>query len=293
MELNHLRYFYEVAKAGSFTKAARSMRISQSAISKIVALLEGREGAQLLHRSKSGVSLTAIGAEVYSKCEGIFAQVAEIESICRGFQEVCEGNLRIGASDHVANYLLAPQLARMQSRYPRLFTSIFSGPPNDIVELILKNDLELGLFFTKVNVPGITYEPVREFEMSIVCRPDLLPLASGKITSAKLGEAIDQAGYISSIRKHYSRHPSETLFSLMGRDPRVSFESSSQETQKRLCLQGGGFAFLARFMIEAEIAAGELVEAPMPKKIRQELYLAKRKGTPTSFNARTFLQELA
>ncbi|RZA04544.1 MAG: LysR family transcriptional regulator, partial [Proteobacteria bacterium] len=54
MELNHLRYFYEVAKAGSFTNAARSLRISQSALSKTVALLEAREGVKLLQRSKSG-----------------------------------------------------------------------------------------------------------------------------------------------------------------------------------------------------------------------------------------------
>ena len=72
MELNHLKYFYEVARAGSFTAAARNLRVSQPSLSKTVALLEAREKIQLLERSKKGVTLTKIGMEVYTRCEKIF-----------------------------------------------------------------------------------------------------------------------------------------------------------------------------------------------------------------------------
>jgi LysR family transcriptional regulator, cyn operon transcriptional activator len=292
MELNHLRYFFEVAKAGSFTKASRNMRVSQSAISKIVALLEDRENTQLLHRSKSGVSLTPIGAEVFQICERIFADVTSIQNLCRGFQETCEGTLRIGASDHIANYLIAPKALVMRSKYPKLLTSVFSGTPNDIVELILKNDLELGLFFSKVSTPGLQYEVVEETEMVFVCRPELLPVRKSIPPPEKLREAVNRSGFIGSIKRHYSRHPSQTLFKLMGKDPALALESSSQETQKRFCLQGGGFAFLARFMVEEEIRKKKLVVIPMKPMPFESLFLVRKKEAPLSFNAKTFLKEM-
>src|SRR6185312_8942101 len=98
MELNHLRYFYEVAKSGSFTEAARRLHISQSALSKAVAQLEDAEGVKLLTRSKKGVVLTLIGSEIFTKSSAIFAAVTDIEDTCRGRKSVCEGPLRFGAS---------------------------------------------------------------------------------------------------------------------------------------------------------------------------------------------------
>jgi DNA-binding transcriptional LysR family regulator len=52
MELNHLRYFFEVAREGSFTSAARKLRVSQPSISKLVRILEEREGVLLFDRGK-------------------------------------------------------------------------------------------------------------------------------------------------------------------------------------------------------------------------------------------------
>src|SRR3954471_23978174 len=133
MELSHLRYFHEVAKAGSFTRAAQRLRISQSALSKSVALLEDSEGIQLFHRSKEGVTLTALGAEVYRKCATIFQVISEIEHACRGTKESCEGYLRFGASDHVTNYLLMGHLLRLREAHPKVIPSVLAGTPHEIV----------------------------------------------------------------------------------------------------------------------------------------------------------------
>lgn len=288
MELNHLRYFYEVAKAGSFTEAARKLRISQSALSKAVALLEDGEGVRLLERSKKGVSLTAVGNEVFQKSAGIFQAVSDIENTCRGTKPVCEGHLRFGASDHVTNYLLVKKLQQMRAAHPKVITSNFSGTPNEIVAGMLNNEIEFGLFVTPVNVPQISYEPLFPVEMAIVCHPQLLP--KGETGMAKLKSAVREVGLISSIRAEYQNHPSQSLMDLMGKDPRIAFESNSQETQKRLCLEKGGVAFLARFMVEKEIDTGKLVEIAPEKPLTLNLLLAKRKSFALSLNARTFLE---
>lgn len=292
MELNHLRYFFEVAKAGSFTAAARKLRISQSALSKSVALLEDREGVKLLDRSKKGVSLTTVGTEVYRMSAGIFHTVAEIENTCRGTKETCEGYLRFGASDHVANYLLAPKLQEFRATYPNVLPAVLSAPPNDIVNAILNSELEFGLFFTRINAPALVYEPIRKISMAVVCHPKWPKKFKVGSTTAQVREFVRNSGFIGSIRSQYQHHPSKDLMKITGADTNFAFESNSQETQKRFCLEGGGVAFLARFMVEKEIEEGRLAEIPTPQPFSLELLLARRKTHPLSVNARTFLKTL-
>lgn len=288
IELNHLRYFYEVAKAGSFTRAARTLRISQSALSKTVALLEAREGVKLLQRSKTGVTLTSLGAETFAQAEEIFTAAAAIRNTFRSHKEVCEGTLRLGASDHIVNYLLAPRAGEIARKYPALLPSAFAGTPPDVADKVLKNELEFGLSFSRLNLPGLVYEAARDLEMVIVYKPGLLPPGKGRATT----ELLETAGYISSIRRNPRQHPSPELLAVIGRDPRVAFESNSQETQKRLCLAGVGFAYLARFMVEKELADKSLLEFPLKEIPKLTVFVARKKSVPLSFNARSFLAEV-
>lgn len=292
MELNYLRYFFEVAKAGSFTEAARQLHVSQSALSKAVGLLEEREGVKLLTRSKKGVSLTEIGSQVYLKSETIFKTLTEIELTCKGTQERCEGLFSFGSSDHVANYILVKTLQEMRAKHPKSIPSIFSGTPNDTIDLILKNEIEFGLFFTKVNIPTIQYEPLFPVEMAIVYNPKLLADPKGDVTTSALRKIFAQNGFIGSIKAQYQSHPSRELMDFLGEDPNIAFESNSQEMQKRLCLSGAGVAYLARFMVEKELAQGTLKEIRLKKPISLSLVMAKRKGRELSLSARTFLELL-
>lgn len=290
MELNHLRYFYEVAKSGSFSEAARRLHISQSALSKAVALLEDREGVLLFERSKKGVTLTPVGAEVYAKSESVFETLTQIENTCRGTKETCSGLLRLGASDHISNYLLVEPLQQMRAEHSLVVPSVQAGTPNDIIAAIQSLEIEFGLFFTRVPAPGIDYEVLAPIEMSLVCHPKFQKHIRQSEKPARLRETLNSIGFIGSIGAHYQHHPSESLIKLMGDEPTYAFEASSQETQKRLALAGGGIAFLARFMVGAEIKHKELIEIPLPRPIRLDLLLATRKNQTLSLSARTFLK---
>lgn len=291
MELNHLKYFYEVAKSGSFTEAARRLHISQSALSKAVAQLESAEGVKLLVRSKAGVTPTRIGAEIFEKSRAIFDAVTDIEETCRGTKSVCEGFLRFGASDHIINYLLLKPLGAMVKSYPAVIPSVVTGGPNDICAAILNNEAEFGLFFSKINIPQLIYEPVREIEMNLVHRPQIGSTSAGKTGLAHLGALLKRHGYISSVGSQYQLHPSHSLLGQLKNFPPVIFESNSQDSQKHFCRDIGGVAYLARFMVEEDLKKGRLVEYKLPQKFHIDLLLARRKGRALSLNAQTFLEE--
>lgn len=289
MELNHLRYFFEVAQSGSFTEAARRLHVSQSALSKAVALLEESEGVKLFTRSKKGVALTAIGADVLERSRAIFRTVSEIEDACRGVKSECEGYLNFGASDHVINYYLMEKIAAFIGKFPKVIPSVSSGAPNETIAAMLENKIEFGLFFTRINIPHVIYKTVETLEMAVVCRPNDAKSLPAKVTFPVLRKFMQQNGFISSIGSQYQHHPSEGLISQVGEFPPLRFECNSQEAQKRFCMHTGGVAYLARFIVAEELKRGSLIEIKLPKKFEIDLLLAKRKDRELSLNAQTFL----
>lgn len=71
VELNHLKYFYLVAREKSFTRASRLLRVQQPTISKMVRNLESQLGLVLLERQSRGTHLTPAGERIYRSCEAI------------------------------------------------------------------------------------------------------------------------------------------------------------------------------------------------------------------------------
>jgi DNA-binding transcriptional LysR family regulator len=292
MELDHLRVFFEVAKAGRFTEAAQRLNISQSALSRSVALLEDSEGVKLFERSKRGVNLTPIGAEVFRQCEQMFQTVRRIEQVCRGSQETCEGPLRFVTNDHIVNYLLPRPLRAFLNEYTKVIPSIAIGTPDEILEKLQLTDCEFSLSFAKIAAPQIEFEALREEPMALVVASDVWKSVKGTPPVGKLSKVLERVGYISSIGAHAQTRPSRVLKELFGNMPPISIEVDGQESQKRVCLSGGGIAYLARFMVEREIESGELHEINVETTHSFKLWLAVRKGKDLSLAARTFIEHL-
>lgn len=112
MELNHLKYFCYVAKEGGFSKAARTMRIAQPAITKMVKNLESSLGVELFERTGRNVRLTKVGADVFRKCEVIFAQTDDILNINaqRSAAKDLRGTLNIAAAEPIAGYIVPVEI---------------------------------------------------------------------------------------------------------------------------------------------------------------------------------------
>lgn len=292
MELNHLRVFFEVAKVGRFNEAARKLSISQSALSRSVALLEESEGVQLFERSKKGVALTVIGEEVFRRCEEMFRTFHEIEGICRGTRETCEGLLSIGTTDHVINDLLTPPILAFREKFPKVIPSVVTGTPDEIASAVVNSYREFGLLFVRVPMPQLKYEMLRTEQMALVCQPALWQKARSSSTTKTLHNVLREKGYISSVGAHLQTRLSVVMQELFGELPRIGFEANGQETQKRVCLAGGGVAYLSRFMVRKEIEAGTLHEIPIDTPHSFNLWLVTRKGHSLTLTARTFLGHL-
>jgi DNA-binding transcriptional LysR family regulator len=289
MELNYLRVFYEVAKLSKFSEASKKLNISQSALSRSVALLEEQEGIVLFDRSKKGVSLTPKGIEIFGLCEKLFQVEKDIESLCRESHDKCEGTLIFAASDHVVNDLLPIPLHEFRKKHNKVVPSIRTGSPDEIINTLLTTDCEFALMFVKINTPQIEFRRLQTEKMSLVCHPDLWKECKSSSNEKTLKRLIAKYGYISSAGALLNRRPSRVLVELFGELPTIGLEVNSQESQKRFCLAAEGVAYLANFMVKKEIEEGLLFEIPVEHPHEFHLWLARPKGKYLSLAARTFL----
>ncbi len=293
MELNHLQVFFEVAKNGSFTEASRRLNISQSALSRSVALLEESENVVLFERSKRGLKLTDVGEEVFRKCQEVFQVLNKISEVCRGQREAIEGPLKFATTDHVTNHLLLSPLQNFRSEFPLVVPSIFNATYTEIIEHLRTTEIEFGLTFTKPAAPQIEYQTIgTEIVMALVVQSDVWRENKAANQSATLDKVLSKVGYIGSIGSASQTKPSRLLLELFGKMPRIGFEANSQETQKRVCLSRGGVAYLARFMVEQEIKSGVLQDITLLDPHVFSLYVATRKGRVLSAAAKLFLERL-
>ncbi len=112
--------FAEVVATGSFTRAARRLGLSKASVSREVARLEQRLGAQLLRRTTRSMSLTEVGETFYAGCQRVAEEAEQAERSVGELQAEPRGEIRLAASVSFGQLQLAPLLPAFLDRYPQL-----------------------------------------------------------------------------------------------------------------------------------------------------------------------------
>lgn len=121
---NELLAFVTVARAGSFTRAAKELGVSQSALSHTIRALETRFDMRLLTRTTRSVAPTEAGARLLGTLAPRFAEIeAELVAVA-ALRDRPAGSLRIASNAHAADTLLLPALARLLPLYPDLHVEV-------------------------------------------------------------------------------------------------------------------------------------------------------------------------
>ena len=112
------RFFLATSSAGSFSKAASELGVTQPTISRRIENLEHRLGVRLFDRLPNGVALTVEGESILDAARHIETTVLEIQRNVHGSDKRMEGSVRISVTDGLATYWLTPHLGRLQERHP-------------------------------------------------------------------------------------------------------------------------------------------------------------------------------
>jgi DNA-binding transcriptional LysR family regulator len=148
-----LKVFRSVALNLSFTKASHELFISQPAISKHIHELEDEFHVRLFDRIGNRISLTNAGQQLLDDCAVIMDGYRKLDFDMNALRNKFCGELRIGASTTIAQYILPEILAHFIHQYPQFNVTMRSGNSLDIEDALQEGKIDIGL------VEGITVQP--------------------------------------------------------------------------------------------------------------------------------------
>lgn len=135
VDIRQLRYFVGVVEAGSFTKAAATLNVAQSALSLHVRQLEEGFGTQLLVRDRTGVSVTASGDKLLERARIILKEILLTEAELTNSVAAPSGEVTIGIPSGAARVLSGPLLESVRSELPRISLKMIEGMTGPLEEV--------------------------------------------------------------------------------------------------------------------------------------------------------------
>lgn len=165
-----LKVFSCVAKRLSFTKAAQELHISQPAVTKHIQELEQQLSTKLFTRNGTSIDVTSSGKILLEKSNLIFEIYREAEFEINKLNNKLKGNLKIGASTTIAQYILPEILVKFHSYYEDIHIELTSQNTDKVSELLKNNSIDLGIIEGPFQSPLFDYIPFISDEIVLVAR---------------------------------------------------------------------------------------------------------------------------
>lgn len=181
MDIRDLQIFLAVASEGSITRAAEKLEYVQSSISIRIQQLESELKTELFHRQRQGVRLTTSGEVLKSYAEKILFLAQEAERVVTD-HSIPRGPLRIGSLETTAAIRLPSILAEYHSAFPDVDLSLRTGSTDELVNLVLKYELDGA--FVAAPVENV------DLESTEVGTEELVLVSSGRFPSVDTWEDI-------------------------------------------------------------------------------------------------------
>ncbi len=289
MDINYELYkvFYHVAKSLSFSDAADTLFISQSAVSQSIKTLEKRLNQTLFIRSTKRVALTKEGELLLKHIE------PAINLISRGENQLCADpksgiQLRIGASDTICRYYLVPFLNQFHTKYPNIHIKVTNGTSLQCAKLLERNEVDV--IVTNSPNPALNNMmqiiPVKEFRDVFIANKEAFPLKDHPITL----EELQQYPILMLEKRSTTAIYLHNLFLENSLDLVPAIELSSNDLLIDLAKIGLGIAFIPDFCIKEQ---DDLAIIPTTQEIPSRMLVAAyNNDIPISDAARYFIDSL-
>jgi len=142
LDIRALRYFTEVVQMNGFSKAAETLYVTQSAISRSILRLENELGFKLLIREPEGVRMTEEGIILFNHAKQILAQFASMKKAIEDKSGPLTGTLNVGLPPIIASTYFADIIMSFTTRYPNVELKIFELGTEQVLNAMSEGNLE-------------------------------------------------------------------------------------------------------------------------------------------------------
>jgi DNA-binding transcriptional LysR family regulator len=254
LENFRLKVFRAVAKHLNFHKAAEQLFLTQPAVTLQIKALEDDLGVRLFDRAAGRISLTPQGEILLGYANKIAALAAEAQQELGSDGTKASGELSLGVSTTIAQYVLARLLVAFLAEYPRVQFSLHSGNTSEIVQLLLDDKVSLGLIEGPARDSGVHTEPFMEDELVLIAPPGF---ESDRLSPSQFLASV----LLMREQGSGSRRVVETALEKAGfklKSFKQVIDLDSTEAIKSAVEAGLGIACVSRWAISKELELGTL-----------------------------------
>ena len=253
MDLRQFRVFVEVARLGSFTRAAEQLRIAQPAVSISIRKLEEELEVTLFNRQEKNVSLTTEGETLLTHANRIMEDFAAAEAEMAELRGLTKGEVRIGIPPMMSSYYFPLIIKNFRQRYPNLKLSVRGEGAASIQRLITRGEIDMGVIAGQKIPEGLEWQHFLREEI-VACVPPDHPLAGRE--SVTLEEFL-QEPQILFKEGYYMRELIDELVEERDLSPQFVFETNLFSLVRSLIKQRLGVSTFLRMVVtgDDELAA--------------------------------------
>lgn len=286
MDYRHLKYFMEVAQQKSFSKAARNLHISQSAISRMIKSLEEELGVTLFIRNTKTVEITAPGTIFYNYAKRCLFVFEHLKSDFENEFKLKQDTIEIGLPPITDAHVFAKLLGEFKRTYPQIAIKLYEHGSKVIESSVQEGIIDVGIICT---IPNKDFESffLSEDEMCVVM-PKGYPLEENKEVPMKLLADYPLVLY----RDDFNLHDDIlTNCKKIGFSPRVVFETNQRELMLQTVASGLGVAILPSRLCPRNSETSRVVTRVMTEpRMTHHLYAIWKKGRFLSRAARLWIE---
>ncbi|MGI4787867.1 MAG: LysR family transcriptional regulator [Janthinobacterium lividum] len=289
MNLNHLAIFHAVADEGSMSRGAERLFISQPAVSKQIKELEAALGIMLFDRLSRGIRLTVAGEMLAGYARRLFAVEAEAERTIGEMKGLVQGQLTLGASLTIGDYLLPQILGAYRKKFPGIELHLEIANTHVIQQKLLENALDVGLTEGFVEDKELDAEVFGEDALIAVVPPGHALLEEDEVSA----ERFCAEPFLMREPGSGTREVIERALALKGIVVQPAMSLGSTEAIKRGVAAGLGVAIISRLALSMEIEMGLLHPLMLSDlSITRPLHLVRLRGKSEGAAVQAFLRLL-
>lgn len=280
MEINHLRQIVAIADAGSFSRAAQALSLTQPALSRNVAAVERRYGIRLFERGRKGAECTAAGTYFIEQARGVLAALSTLEGNVEAFSHGASGALSIGLSPGLASLALSRLIVELRKSGMEFALRSTILSPDRLLEDLLSHSLEA--FFGsgwQAQSLEVSSAPIGSIPMALLVRGDH-PLAKRKALRSRDLLDFPVAGFGGTL-------PTSFLGTTA-----PSFHCDNHHILREVALNSDHILLSSPAFARAEVSAGALVVLRVSDLVvpDSEVRMFSRRGAPAPFPVKVISQ---
>ena len=268
LETRHLLAFNELAKLGSFTKAAEKLGLTQSAVSHTIKNLEKQLEVDLFQRVGKNISLTLEGELLLTFSDRIIKQILNAQDGIQNAKKPGYGRLRIGATVCISQYLLSSILCEVRKLFPNYQIKVITEETKKLLSLLEKGKLDYAI---GLKIPTSScLKSINLFHDQIEMAFSPMHQISDKKSLAVEDIANEEFIYYKNSYENF--HIIDDVFCNYPSTLKSSIQVGSMAAIKEMVKFGMGIGLLPRWTAPDEISSGSLVFRELPAEKTERIW---------------------